>query len=246
MKSMVVKTLGLVAMATAYSHALFGIGATWAPAPNLEVGSDSGAVANGMSLNEKGVSGLNGLGLKLWLDFLPFIDIEASSNIQYGYYDLDIIQGGTVTPVKFDLGVPFVEGKPVFARIASDISVLYPFLRFPPAVSILKVYAGGGLTHVMASEVLTASFGKQAVDKAIAGGKSASTAAEVQEILADAIKDEGLKNGVGFHLMAGVKAKVPIIPIAAFANAKYHFLSSMPSATDANALTLEVGGALAF
>ena len=46
--------------------------------------------------------------------------------------------------------------------------------------------------------------------------------------------------------MVGAKAKPPIIPVAVFANIKYHILSSMPSAVDGNSLTLELGGALAF
>jgi hypothetical protein len=40
--------------------------------------------------------------------------------------------------------------------------------------------------------------------------------------------------------------KPPVIPIAAFADIKYHFLSTMPSAVDANSLTMELGAALAF
>jgi hypothetical protein len=51
---------------------------------------------------------------------------------------------------------------------------------------------------------------------------------------------------VGFHLEIGAKAKPPIIPIAVYANMKYHFLSTMPSAVDGNSLTMELGGALAF
>ena len=61
-----------------------------------------------------------------------------------------------------------------------------------------------------------------------------------------AIKDEGLKSGMGFHLELGAKAKAPIIPIAVFVDFKYHFLSTMPSAVDGNSLTMEMGGALAF
>jgi hypothetical protein len=37
-----------------------------------------------------------------------------------------------------------------------------------------------------------------------------------------------------------------VIPIAAFADIKYHFLSTLPSAVDGNSLTMELGAALAF
>lgn len=248
MKNPGIKALALLAMAAAHSHAIFGIGGQWAPALGLEVKESEGDLvgtgANAIRLGQGGVDGLQGFGAKIWVDFLPFIDIEASSNIQMGYYDLDVIQGTNTVPVEAELDVPFVEGKPVFARIVSDISVLYPFLKLPPVVSLVKLYAGGGLTHVLATEVVNAEFAEAAV-----AGKSASevdSPEEVAAILAEEIIDEGLASGVGFHLMAGAKAKPPIIPVAVFANIKYHFLSSQPDAVDGNSLSLELGGALAF
>lgn len=252
MKSIGLKTFGLMAAAAMYSHAIFGIGGQWAPAMGLEVKSDSSTVvelgSNDISLDQAGVDGLGGFGVKFWIDALPFIDIEASSNIQMGYYDLNVNQGTQSVEVKADLDVPFVEGKPVFARILSDVSILYPFLKLPPVVSLVKLYAGGGFTHVLATEVVNAPFAKKAVDKAVVGGgaTAADTPDEVAKILADAVIDEGLTSGVGFHIMAGAKAKPPVIPLAAFINVKYHFLNSQPSAVDGNSLTLEVGGALAF
>jgi hypothetical protein len=251
MNSMWMKTLALAASAVATSHAIFGIGGQWAPAPSLEIKSTQGNVAqegtDSISVEQGGVSGLQGFGFKLWIDFLPFVDIEATTNIQWGMYDVSVVApNGDRTDLNFDVGVPTVD-KPGFARVVSDVSVLYPFLKLPPVVSLVKIYAGGGLTHVVASEVLNASFAKKAVAAAVDGNPTAADSPEkVEEILIDAIKEEGLKSGVGFHLMVGAKAKPPVIPIAAFVNLKYHFLSTMPSAVDANALTMEIGGALAF
>lgn len=242
------KAFGLVVAAAAYSHAIFGIGGQWAPAPALEIKSDSaqvvGSGASALSVVQQGVTGLQGFGLKVWIDALPFIDVEASTNMQFGYYDLFVVGAGERRAVEAELDVPFVEGKPVFARITSDVSVLYPFLKLPPVVSLVKLYAGGGLTHVLATEVVNGGFAKKAVEGKAAG--EVDSPEELASVLADAIVDEGLSNGVGFHLMAGAKAKPPIIPLAVFANVKYHFLSTLPSAVDANAMTLEVGGALAF
>lgn len=254
MRTLLIKTLALAACAAASSHAIFGIGGQWAPAMGLEVkeseGTVAGSGANSIAIDQASVSGLNGFGLKIWIDALPFIDLEAGTNIQYGLYDVNIEgPGDAVTPLEFDLGVPLVD-KPAFARIMTDVSVLYPFLKLPPVVSLVKLYAGAGITHVMATEVLNAGFAKKAVDKAVAKANGSTTGAddpdEVATILVDAIKDEGLTSGFGFHLMAGAKAKPPIIPLAVFANIKYHILSSMPSAVDGNSLTLELGGALAF
>jgi hypothetical protein len=251
MKTMFMKSMLLAASAVVYSHAIFGIGGQWAPSPGLEVKGSKGIVAgsgtNTLSLDQAKVSGLQGFGLKLWVDAFPFIDIEATSNVQYGFYDLSILSPTDTIPVKFDLKVPGVEGKPAFARIASDVTLLYPFLKFPPLVSIVKIYAGGGITHVLATEILNADFGKKAVDKAIGGDLTkADSPEEVSKILVDAIKDEGLNSSFGFHLEAGAKAKIPVIPIAIFADVKYHFLNSMPKAVDANSMTFEMGAALAF
>ena len=253
MKTTWMKTLAFAAAAAAYSHAIFGIGAQWAPALGLEIKeSDQNIAASGsdsISILQESVSGLNGFGVKLWIDALPFVDLEATSNFQYGLYDVTINGPGSAsTPLVFDLGVPVID-KPGFARIMSDLTVQYPFLRLPPVVSLVKVYAGAGITHVLATEVLNASFAKKAVAKATsgsAGAAAADTPEEVAEILSKAITDEGLTSGIGFHLEVGAKAKPPIIPLAAFINFKYHFLSTMPSAVDGNSLTLEVGGALAF
>ena len=253
MKTMFIKTMVLAASAVVYSHAIFGIGAQWAPAPGLEVKSDRSAIAgsgaNQIFINQAKVSGLQGFGLKLWIDALPFVDIEAGSNVQLGYYDVSIVGpgAGDSTALKFDLKVPGVDGKPAFARIVSDVTVLYPFLKFPPVISIVKLYAGAGLSHVLATEVLNSSFGKKAIEKATNGDATkADSPEEVSAILIDQIKKEGLKSGIGFHLEVGAKAKVPVIPIAVYADAKYHFLSTMPKAVDSNSLTYELGAALAF
>lgn len=247
MKSMWIRTLALAAAAAGYSHAIFGIGGQWAPAPSLAVSKSNAALANasGFSISQGSVEGLNGFGAKLWIDALPFIDIEAGSNIQYGFYDVAITQGTTTKKLEFDLGVPMVD-KPAFARIVSDATILYPFLKLPPVVSLAKFSAGAGISHVLATEVLNAKFADKALAKAKASGKSASTPDEVSAILVDAIKDEGLASGVGFHLELSAKVSPPIVPVAVFADVKYHFLSTMPSAVDANSMTLELGAALAF
>ena len=257
MRKTVMNSLVLVAGAVVYSHAIFGIGGQWSPALGLEVKQSKGTVDSAGTrkfvVDEKGVSGLNGLGLKLWLDFLPLIDIELGTNIQYGVYDLALT--GPISPtadttieVKYDFGIPLVPTKPVFARIVSDISVLYPFLKLPPLISLVKVYGGAGVSHVLGTQVMTADFAKSALAKAgpTKFDPATSTPADAAKVLADAIIDEGLKSGFGFHLVVGAKAKPPIVPIAVFANFKYHILSGMPSVVDGNSITMELGGALAF
>lgn len=247
MKSIGMKTFGILAAAVAYSHAIFGIGGQWAPALGLEVKGSNDVVVDlpagdDVKLIQGKVEGLQGFGVKLWIDFLPFVDVEASSNIQFGQYDLRAAQGADTVDVAAPLDVPLVEEKPGFARIASDVSILYPFLKLPPVVSIAKLYAGAGVTHVLATEVLNAKLAQ----KAVAGKTGIDNEQELANEIAKTLEKEGFSSGFGFHLVAGVKVSPPIIPIAVFANAKYHFLSSQPEAVDGSSLTTELGAALAF
>src|SRR5690606_4427998 len=208
--SMWMKTLALAASAVATSHAIFGIGGQWAPVPALEIKSTSaniaGAGSDSVSVEQGSVSGLQGFGVKLWIDAFPFVDIEIGSNIQWGLYDVSIVAPNEdPIDLNFDLGVPSMD-KPGFARIVSDVSVLYPFLKLPPVVSLVKLYAGGGITHVLATEVLNASFARKAVAAARADDPAAGgDAEEISEILMESIVDEGLKSGMGFHLIVGAK-----------------------------------------
>jgi hypothetical protein len=249
MRNLFAKTLVLTAGAVMYSHAIFGIGGHWAPSPGMEVKSSTDTIlsdggANNFIIKEGGVTGLQGFGLKIWIDALPFIDLEATSNIQFGAYDLTILgpTGADTTAVKFDLGVPLAPDKPMFARIVSDVSILYPFLKFPPAISIVKLYAGAGISHVLSTKVLDAAFAQSAL-KDFDGTE---TKAEVADKLTKAIVDEGLSSGFGFHLIVGAKAKAPVIPIALYANIKYGFGGSLPKSVSSSSMTLELGGGLAF
>jgi hypothetical protein len=51
---------------------------------------------------------------------------------------------------------------------------------------------------------------------------------------------------MGGFVQLGAKAKPPVIPVAVYLDLKYHFLGFMPKEASSSALTLELGGALAF
>lgn len=233
------------------SHAIFGIGGHWAPAPTLSVKKGEGEIAsrNGQAITvSNGESDpLQGFGIKIWVDALPFIDIEAASNVQFGTYDVTLnVPGVGSTPVEFEHDVPFAPSSPAFVRIHNDISVLYPFLKFPPAISIAKIYGGAGMSYGLATEVLSADFAKKAMEKSDAPNPATVSEADLAKYLGEAAVDEGLQMGVGFYLQVGAKVKPPIVPIAIYADAKYQFFSMMPDAVDGPSVTLELGGALAF
>jgi hypothetical protein len=253
MKSLVIKALVLTGSIAVHSHAIFGLGAHWAPAPGVEIKSNTGVISpagasNTLSLSLAGSEGLQGLGAKFWIDFLPFIDLEVASSLQFGYYDLTVIQNGNSYPVDFDLGIPGLKDSPFYARSLTDIAVLYPVFKFPPAISVLKLYAGGGLTFGTATQTLDASFAKNALANASASAYDPATDGydEAIQVLVDAIEDEGMISGMGFFLQAGAHAKLPIIPIAAYADAKYRFGGNEPELIDGGGMTYELGLALAF
>ena len=253
------------------AHAIFGIGGHYAPNLTTQVdGSNEiayqaspGNNSNNVSLgfDRMSVSGMQGLGIKIWIDALPFIDIEAATNLQFTRYDMDaILSGGSfdsTIALTVETPLPFLsEASPAYGRITSDLTVKYPFLKFPPAVSILKIYAGGGLSHVIGTAVLNKDIVEQAAKEVFENNSNPpdlSTDAgqtravqELTESLSKALVDEGLQSGVGFHLLVGAKAKLPVIPIAAYLDAKYHFLSGLPESVSPSSLTLELGGAFAF
>ena len=62
----------------------------------------------------------------------------------------------------------------------------------------------------------------------------------------DYAKDEGLNKSIGIHLLAGVRFKLPIIPIAAYANVKCYLGGDYDSDIDAGNFAFEIGGGFAL
>ncbi len=261
MKTLWIKSLALLGILALQSHAVIGLGFHWAPALGYQVKSDTGTIASEgttgsyAKMNEGGVTGLQGFGIKLWVDAIPFIDIEATGNFQYGYYDVDVItkKGAVIDTNHVSYDPPaavssFLEGKPLLARAYGDFSILYPFLKLPPGSSILKIYAGGGLTYGVSTIILNHKFAKDALaaDGYDALTGKGSDGREAAKIISDAFTDKGFQSGFGGFAQFGAHVKPPIIPIAVYVDFKYHFLGFTPDLADANDLTMELGGALAF
>ena len=256
MKTLWIKSLVLAATLAVQSYALFGIGAHWDPAPGLEVKADNAVIATGavtgrsVALNEMGFTGAQGFGGKVWLDFLPLVDLELAGNLQFGYYDVALTSSGTSLPVQFDLGIPGLEGKPFFARLYGDAAVLYPFFKFPPLIKVIRIYAGGGLSYGAATPIVSPGFAKAALDKARAAGNynpdTDSDNSRAAGIIVDAIQNADFEKGVGGFLQIGARVKPPFIPVAVYADLKYHVLGFNPDHVEGNGLNFELGAALAF
>ncbi len=246
MKSLWMKSLILTGAVVSASHAFIGLGVHYAPAFGPEIKSSKGSIMPDGSPRAQiltgGSSGLTGLGVKLWLDFIPVVDVEFTGNVQFGYYDLSTIVDGDTNKVEVDLDVPFVEAKPVYARTSGDIAILYPFLKIP----LVKFSAGGGLSYIVATPVANAAFAKKATTKA--GINSTSTEDQIVTAITDAVTDaDNIEKGIGFFVQAGAKIKPPIIPLAIYGDVKYGFGGpSVSGVSGGQGLTLELGGAIAF
>ncbi len=66
------------------------------------------------------------------------------------------------------------------------------------------------------------------------------------ENIQDAALEEGLKTSIGGHILVGLRAKLPIIPIAAYANFKYYFGGDFPEEIEPGRMAAEIGVGLAI
>lgn len=244
------------------------------PAPVLkdELGNDDQSVL----LQHGGFDGtMQGFGFKLWIDLLPIIDIEATMNFQIGSYDatLYVLQPGstqyTEVPLEIELGgTPFAKATPKFVAMTGDLSITYPITSLP----IIRPYIGGGLSYHLNSFVLNQKFVASVLDQnikseifslaenmvvdpndpnfensmAVAKQKAENLGKSMQKKIQDAALDEGLTKSIGGHILVGLRAKLPIIPIAAYGNFKYYIGGDYPSEIDAGNMTVELGVGLAI
>ena len=219
---------------------------------------------------------MQGFGFKLWIDLLPIIDIEATMNFQLGSYDASLFVVNpndpsivTEVPLEIELGgTPFGKANPKFVAMTGDLSITYPITFLP----IIRPYIGGGLSYHLNSFVLNQKFVASVLDQnikseifslaenmvvdpndpnfensmAVAKQKAEDLGKSMQKKIQDAALDEGLTKSIGGHILVGLRAKLPIIPIAAYGNFKYYIGGDYPSEIDAGNMTVELGVGLAI
>ncbi|MBP5246993.1 MAG: hypothetical protein J6Z31_03975 [Fibrobacter sp.] len=243
------------------SFAILGIGVHYAPnfgtsldkTSNEEIsGLNSGDLQLGkVEYRHGSFSGMQGFGLKLWIDILPIIDVEATYNLQWGSYSSTLtVTGLDGKAIERDIelefnGVPFGKTTPKFVAMNGDLSITYPITSLP----IIRPYIGGGLTYYLSTPVMSAKFinGYMEVlegelkEALISGTMTEAQAKELANKLSDKLQDDGLNTSIGGHILLGVRAKLPIIPIAAYVNGKYYFGIDYDDEIDASAFALEAG-----
>ena len=261
------------ALLATQSFAIIGIGGHYAPGFGTKMdGMDQAAPVTqdgSVLLKHGGFDGtMQGFGFKLWIDILPIIDIEATVNFQFGSYDaslyvMDPTGNYTEVPLEIELGgTPFGKANPKFVATTGDLSITYPITFIP----IIRPYIGGGLSYHLNSFVLNQEFVSKLVDEntltmiqdmvgidkadpnavALAQEKAQQLGENMKQKVQDAALDESLKTSIGGHVLVGLRAKLPIIPIAAYGNFKYYFGGDYPSEVDPGNMTVEVGVGLAI
>lgn len=260
--------LAAAALLVSQSFAIIGIGGHWAPGfgSKLDAASKEAVTADKMiSLSHDGFDGtMQGFGFKLWIDILPIFDIEATYNIQFGSYDANLHVEGVKDPIPLEIelgGTPFGKATPKFVASNLDVSITYPITFIP----IIRPYIGGGFTYYLNTFVLNKDFVSALIgDPAISGmitdiakmedpeaiqqkTKDLETLGELlKEKVQDAAMDEGLNTSIGGHVLVGMRAKLPIIPIAAYANFKYYFGGDYPEEFSSGNMAVEIGGGFAL
>ena len=96
------------------------------------------------------------------------------------------------------------------------------------------------------SLIVLNSFAKKALTNANYDPTNDADNSKAAKIIVAAIKGADFEKGMGFFLQLGAHAKIPIIPIAAYADLKYRIPGINPDLVDGNGWNLELGGALAF
>ena len=195
---------------------------------------------------------IQGFGFKAWVDILPFVDIEGTFNIQFASYNATLWADGEPHRLEIELGgTPFAKATPKFIAMNADISVTKPFSipLFP-----IRPYVGGGITMHWSTFILNNRFVEgvmNSMDTPMPEDMSDENqrneyVKKLGKQVVDYAKDEGLNKSIGIHLLAGVRFKLPIIPIAAYANVKCYLGGDYDSDIDAGNFAFEIGGGFAL
>lgn len=268
-KELLAAVIALVAAQS--SHALFGIGGSYgrnftsvSSATDVLGGADlpsylksyGGAAPGTLTIARDGVDGLNQLGLKAWLDLplLP-IEFEAAANVAWGSYKssvqyIDPVDPGrnltVTTGIESAVPVPGIgSGETPYVSSILDASVRYPFLKLPPLSPLkpFKIYVGGGVSWFYASKVVSKDDVGDIFD--VAGG-AGQDAAAAQAALSKELKDNFYESTIGGHVLLGAQLKIPVLPIALFADGKWYFNAAPSSAASNYPLAISAGLGLAL
>ena len=181
----------------------------------------------------------------------------------------------TEIPLEIELGgTPFGKANPKFVAMTGDLSITYPITTLPIIRPYIGGGVSYHMNSFVLNQQFTSSIvgnvigdlgelaemhkdvGNDVANEAdpaviqqkmeAANAKAKTMGETVQHNIQDKALDEGLKTSIGGHVLVGLRAKLPVIPIAAYGNFKYYFGGDYPSEVDPGNMTVEVGIGLAL
>lgn len=253
------------------SHALFGLGVNFGrnfssvSSAEEEIGaadlpsylkSYGGANPGTLLVGREAIDGLNQIGLKTWLD-LPLIPIEfeAAASVAWGSYKSGVFYEDAIDPTRsfevntgFDAPVPvwgIDDGETPYFSSILDASVRYPVLKLPPLSPLkpFKIYVGGGVSWFYASKVVSKDDVKDIFD--VAGGEG-MTPEQAEAKLSKQLKDNFYESTIGGHVLVGTQLKIPVLPLAFFADGKWYINAATSDAASNYPFAVTAGVALAL
>lgn len=239
--------------ASSQAFAIIGVGAHYVTnLGSLKSADESFALeqlpGKEVRLKRAEASTLQGLGFKLWLDFLPLVDIEGTLNFAAVRYvpRLDLgIEGIDPIYLEYAPEAPYSmyleKASPIYGLLSGDVSVTYPF-----DLKIIRLYAGLGISYIASIPVIDKKFIENMnMDWANFLNGSEEREQEIKDAVSKALTKTDYRSGFGGHIIVGSRFKVPIIPIAAYANAKYYFGGDVDPKFN-QGIVFELGGGFAI
>jgi len=232
--------------ASTQAFAIIGVGAHYIMNTG-SLGASKGEIQSlGLTVNQEKSDGLKGIGFKLWIDFLPFVDVEGTFNIAAARYRTSLEYPG-LAPIYLEYtpeapySMIFGKASPIYGIATGDISITYPFDVLP----IIRPYIGTGLSYFMSTPVVNKAFVEKVPDIYKQSGNIVQQNNDISDDVIKALKESDYETGIGGHIIAGVRIKTPAIPVAIYTNGKYYFGGNTDSKFT-QGFVLEVGGGFAL
>ncbi|MCL2282698.1 MAG: hypothetical protein FWC26_05210 [Fibromonadales bacterium] len=239
--------------ASVQAFAIIGVGAHYVMNTGSLDGSDKIAKSSPLGdikVKQESADVLKGIGFKLWIDILPFVDIEGTFNIAATRYQsyLVIPTIGEI-PLEYAPDAPynlvFDKASPIFGIVNGDLSITYPF-----DLPVIRPYIGAGISYFASIPIVNADFASKILTDDLIGGlvnpsgNPEDAAEDIGGVLSKTLKDESYTTGIGGHIIAGVR--LTVIPIVKpYVNGKYYFGGNTNSQFT-QGFVLELGGGFAL
>ena len=219
----------LFLIATLCSSSIFAIGGL-----GLQVGQSSFSVAEsspesgitGVTLTNSSFDGSYVLGGYLYIDAIPFIDLEVDANIRGNTYEINFTNiAGEMNPLQFawaSADVYYTLRKKVFG-----LSI--PFLAGA------KIHAGGGMNTHTTSPIASINL----IEELLGGDLENGNPDNLADNLESYLKDNAI-DATGFHIQAGLQFK--LLMLDTFINYRYTIVDDVvPNASGFGSLNFRLG-----